>query len=146
MSLDDMTKHEYLDVFKLTRKELLPYEKRDNTWISVTVEMNLNLMTYERSLYTLFDLLSDVGGLSGILFTMFGAVITLWNFNSLNNLLVSDLFNFKTPSAHETVTGRKKAGVEGIKKSRMPYCREQLICCLPRKCTACCRGRKERAM
>ena len=96
MSLDDMTKHEYADVFKLSRKELLPYERRDDTWISVTVEMSLDLLTYERSLYTLFDLLSDVGGLSGILFTMFGAVITIWNFNSFNNLLVSNLFNFKT--------------------------------------------------
>ena len=94
--LDDMTKQEYEDLFKLTRKEVLPYEKFDNTWISVTIEMDLNLMTYERTLYTMFDLLSDVGGLSGILVTIFSVLITCWNYNSFENLLVSNLFNIKS--------------------------------------------------
>ena len=91
-----MTKQEYEDLFKLTRKEVLPYEKFDNTWISVTIEMDLNLMTYERTLYTMFDLLSDVGGLSGILVTIFSVLITCWNYNSFENLLVSNLFNIKS--------------------------------------------------
>ena len=68
--LDDWTLEPYEDLFKISKKALLPYEKPDNVWLSVTVEVDLNLMTYERTLYTLFDLLSDVGGLSGILVTI----------------------------------------------------------------------------
>ena len=131
--LDDMTKQEYEDLFKLTRKEVLPYEKLDNVWISVTIEMDLNLMTYERTLYTMFDLLSDVGGLSGILVTIFSVLITCWNYNSFENLLVSSLFNIKSKNL------LKRGSTEEIKVSRTPNCREGLFCLLPSRCTVCCR-------
>ena len=70
----------------------MPYEKFDNTWVSVTVEMNLSLITYERNVFTLFDMLSDIGGLSGILMTLFSVLAAIWNLKNFKNMMVSALF------------------------------------------------------
>ena len=59
----------------MNRMDSLPYEEDDDTWIMVTVEMDPNLMKYERTIYTFFDLLSDLGGLNGILMTIAGIII-----------------------------------------------------------------------
>ena len=79
--LDDWTLGAYEDLFTLKKKDTMPYEKKDSTWIAITVEMDLSLTAYERTLYTLFDLLSDIGGLSGILFSLFALFVRSWNFN-----------------------------------------------------------------
>ena len=71
----------YEDLFTLEKVETRPYEKSDPTWIAITIEMDLSMTNYERTLYTLFDLLSDVGGLSGILVTLFSLFVRSWNFN-----------------------------------------------------------------
>ena len=93
--LDDLTKVEYEDLFKLNQHNVLPYEKPDDVWISVTIEMDLSLIAYERTLYTFFELLSDVGGLSGILVTIFTVIVSIWNFNSFENIMVSNLFKMR---------------------------------------------------
>ena len=62
-------------LFSFNRRDSLPYEESDDTWIMVTVEMDPNLMMYERSVYTFFDLLSDIGGLNGILMTFAGTIV-----------------------------------------------------------------------
>ena len=41
--LDDITKIEMDNLFRLSEQKSLPYEKFDNTWVSVTVEMGLDL-------------------------------------------------------------------------------------------------------
>ena len=38
---------------------------------AVTIEMDLDIQQIERNQYTAFDMLSDVGGISGILFLIF---------------------------------------------------------------------------
>ena len=84
----------------------MPYEKPDNTWISITIEMDLNLTNYERTLYTLFDLLSDIGGLSGILFTLLAFFVRSWNFNSFDNMMASHLYQIKKkPEDFDKVDG-----------------------------------------
>lgn len=90
--LNDWTLTPIQDLFSLHKKEAMPYEKVDSTWVSVTVEMDLSLVTYERTIFTLFDMLSDIGGLSGILMTFFGALAALWNFKTFDNMMVTSLF------------------------------------------------------
>lgn len=54
------------DLFKLTEQKVLPYEKQNEeneTMVMVSIEMDLNRVDFSRSRYTVFDLLSDVGGL-----------------------------------------------------------------------------------
>ena len=44
IKLDSVTRIEMSDLFRLNKQAVLPYEKFDNTWMSVTVEMNLDLI------------------------------------------------------------------------------------------------------
>ena len=73
--LNDVTKIDVGGLFSMNRRDSLPYEEDDDTWIMVTVEMDPNLTMYERSVYTFFDLLSDLGGLNGILMTFAGLIL-----------------------------------------------------------------------
>ena len=40
--LDEITSIEFDNLFKISRLAAMPYEKPDNTWVSVTIEMDLN--------------------------------------------------------------------------------------------------------
>ena len=53
-------------------------------------------------MYTLFDTLSDVGGLSGILMTIFALFMTAWNFNQFDNMMAKYLFKIKSKSAADS--------------------------------------------
>ena len=97
IQLDDWTEMAKYDLFSLSELTVLPYEKPDNTWVSVTVEMDLNRIDYSRSRYTVFDLLSDVGGLSGIFFSVFSIFMLAWNHNALENFMVAQLFKVQIP-------------------------------------------------
>lgn len=57
--------------------------------------MNLNVLQYERTLYTFFDFLSEVGGLSGILFSFFAIVAMIWNGKKFDNFMAYRLFKVK---------------------------------------------------
>ena len=105
--LNDVTLTPIEDLFTLNKKEILPYEFKDQVWISVTIEMDLILKTYERTGYTLFDLLSDIGGLSGILMTFFTSFMAIWNYNSLDNLLVQSLFKTNKEDKVQTYLTRQ---------------------------------------
>ena len=128
---------------------MLPYEKPDNVWISVTIEMDLSLIAYERTLYTFFELLSDVGGLSGILVTIFTVIVSIWNFNSFENLMVSNLFKIK--KRPEDIDAEYAAGkytgdnADFIKMSSAPNCTDIFMSILPEKCTKMC-NRKRKAI
>ena len=76
-------------LFKLNELTIMPYEKPDNTWIMVSVEMDLDRIDYSRSRFTVFDLLSDVGGLFGIFFSVFAVFMAAWNHNALDNYMVA---------------------------------------------------------
>ena len=86
--LNDITETDVNGLFSLNTKLLLPYEKNDSTCISVTIEMDPNLTLYERSVYTVFDMLSDLGGLNGILMTICGIICATWNYNAFDNRMV----------------------------------------------------------
>ena len=54
--------------------------------------MSLDLTLIERTGYTLLDILSDVGGLMGILFSGITLLLEIINYNHLNYFLISKLF------------------------------------------------------
>ena len=54
--------------------------------------MDLGVIYYERKIYTVFDTLSEVGGLYGIIVVFFQSVVSLWNYNSFDNYMISRLF------------------------------------------------------
>jgi len=93
--LGGTTKEERQDLFRIQRKEILPYEESNSVWLSITFEMSLDLITYEREVYTFLMMLSDIGGLAGALVTLLSLFMTLWNFKAFDNYLVSKLFRVK---------------------------------------------------
>ena len=46
--LDTITLLNLKDLFTVKKLETIPYEMPDNTWFSVSFEMDLNVMHYER--------------------------------------------------------------------------------------------------
>ena len=70
----------------------MPYEHSDTTWMMVTIEMDLNRMEYSRTRYTVLDLLAQFGGFIGIWGRIFGFFMAAWNFNALQNYMVSRLY------------------------------------------------------
>ena len=80
-------------------------------------------------MYTLFDFLSDIGGLSGILFYLCALIIGIWNFRTFDNMMVSNLFRVKPATLDlESVRSMKTLGADGdeIKLSSIPHCKELL--------------------
>lgn len=57
--------------------------------------MNLSQIIRERITYSTFDLLSDIGGLSGMLGSILAFLMKIWNYNSADNFMVTQLFKFK---------------------------------------------------
>ena len=96
--LDKLTKNERDDLFTINQKANIPYESFDNVWLSITLEMDLDVSHIERDVYTFFDMLSDVGGLTGILTTLFSFLASIWNFEALDDFMVSRLFKIKRPA------------------------------------------------
>ena len=65
------------------------YEKHDGTHQVISFERSLSLQVYNRSGYTLLDLIANVGGLRTILAFLIGQFINYWSFNSPQNHMVS---------------------------------------------------------
>ena len=102
----------------------MPYERTDNVWVSVTVEMNLNRMEYSRSRYTFFDLLSDIGGLKGMFAEIFLAFVVAWNFNAIDNFMVSKLYKVKSENNGQIKASKANhSHYKNMKMSRYPYCK-----------------------
>ena len=64
--------------------------------MQITIEMDLNRMTYARSRYTALELLAQFGGFIGIFGRIFGFFMAAWNFNALSNYMVTRLYRFRT--------------------------------------------------
>ena len=78
--LDEVTLTDLTDLFTVKKVEVIPFEMPDKFWVSVSFEMDMNVMHFERKLYTVFDMLSDVGGLLGILTSIAIFLNAVWNF------------------------------------------------------------------
>ena len=60
--------------------------------MAITLERNLNLKEVQRDGYTLLDWFSDIGGIQGILISIIGIFLSLWNYNYMDNFLTSQLY------------------------------------------------------
>ena len=63
--------------------------------MDITVEMNLSVKNVERAGYSFFDLLSDVGGMQGLLISCCGTILGVLNYNNFDNYLASRLYKIK---------------------------------------------------
>ena len=143
--LGDTTKEERQDLFLVKRKETMPYEFSDNVWLSITFEMSLDVVEYEREVYTFLMMLSDIGGLAGALVTLLSLFMALWNFKAFDNYLVSKLYRVRRQdeAIGEHTSFYDKS--EYIKLSSFPNCGELLRCLFPKR-WCCKRSRKDEAL
>ena len=56
------------------------YEKDYVAQMDVTIEMNLDMQTMQRQGYTILDVLSDVGGIQGLLFSFVAVILSIANY------------------------------------------------------------------
>ena len=85
--------------------------------------MNMDMNLIERSGYTVLDILSDVGGLQGILISGISLILSIFNNNYLENYLVNKLFKSKAVSLMTTQS-------EMIKEFYLSNCLlSKLACC-----------------
>ena len=127
INLDQVTVINLENLFSVKKMEYIPYEMPNNVWTSVTFDLSLDLITYERKVYTAFDMFSDVGGLLGLLVSFFSLLSWIWNYQSFDNYLASRLFKIKRESEDEA---------DFIKLSSLPNLLS-LLSCLPSP--SCCK-------
>ena len=78
------------------------YEKDKDVQVDITIEMDLDLKVISRSGYTILDLISDIGGIQGVLFSSFAILVGIWNHNMIENYLVSKLYKLKPKQKSHT--------------------------------------------
>ena len=54
--------------------------------------MNLDLRMLKRKVYTIMDLMGDVGGLQGSLFTLFGALVMIFQYKAAYNHVAHETY------------------------------------------------------
>ena len=94
-------------MFSLVEQKVLPYEQPDNTWLSITIEMDLARVEYSRFRYTFLDLLANFGGFIGIWGKLFAFFMGAWNYNALDNYMVSRLYRMRTKEESERIIAKK---------------------------------------
>ena len=80
--------------------------------------MDLDTVEYIRARYTILDLLAQFGGFIGIFGRIFGYYMTVWNFNALQNYMVSRLYKIRRRDKSEHKTTRE---YERPRKSDMEF-------------------------
>lgn len=100
MNLDDLTELEDETVFRLEQLPTKSYEKDYEVQLDLTIEMNLNQLVIAREGYTALDFISDIGGMQGMLMTGCAFLLTIWNYQHLDNFLIAKLYRLST-NAHK---------------------------------------------
>ena len=92
VDLDALTEIEDNSIFQIEPLPIRSYEKDYCVQMDITIEMNMDKQTMTRSVYNAFDVLSDVGGIQGIIMSGIGLFIGIWNYNNFDNYMASQLY------------------------------------------------------
>ena len=93
--------------------------------MDITLEMDLTLTQVSRDGYTYLDWISDIGGIQGILISTMAIVLSLWNYNNLDNFMASKLYRFKNlykRNENETLKSGICTGVKDYLCDTLPSC------------------------
>ena len=101
MHVDALTEQIINTVFKLEKYPAYSYEKPDRSvQMDITLEMDLTLTGLSRDGYTFLDWISDIGGIQGIFISVIALLLSLWNYNHLDNFLATKLYQIRNLSSH----------------------------------------------
>ena len=90
--------------------------------MAITLERNLNLKEVQRDGYTLLDWFSDIGGIQGILISIIGIFLSLWNYNYMDNFLTSQLYQIGQSSGNKTPQLSAFGGIKDYICDFLPKC------------------------
>ena len=71
--------------------------------MEITIEMNPDQFVVLRQGYTLFEILSDVGGFYSIFIAIFSSLLALFNYNHFDTYMASRLFKILKVDADKYV-------------------------------------------
>ena len=93
--------------------------------------MNMDLITFERTVYSTLDMFGDVGGLQAALLIILGSVYGIFTTNEFENWLVTNLFRAEKPegSKFNEAFKFKETGQE-IKQNKLSCTRLLFSKCL----------------
>ena len=86
-------------MFELKAQPKRSYEKDSVVQMDITIELDLDRQFIIRKCYSFLDLLSEVGGMIGILMAILTSVVSCFNYNNFDNYMVSRLFKIKKPDS-----------------------------------------------
>ena len=138
INLDDLTELDDASIFSLESMPVLPYEKDYNAQADVTIEVNPNLRVVARDMYTFLDLLSDIGGMQGILISGMAYALAFWNFNQFDNFMVSRLFKLQKPPAEQRTDMKRNERSDFMVPPRLYNPKEYCMNLVP-KCFCRCK-------
>ena len=71
----------------------------ENMVLSLSFEMNLDQIIIERTIYTMLDLLADIGGFMSIILGGISFLLTLWNYKNFEYHFLTNFFKAKSSKA-----------------------------------------------
>ena len=71
------------------------YEKDYNVQMDLVIEREMDARMMKRSAYNFFDMMSDIGGMQGLLYSGFAFFISIWNYKMFENYMVTRLFKLE---------------------------------------------------
>ena len=99
--MDEITELEADSIFSLEPMPVRPYEKDKDVVMEISIERNLDLKVVSREGYTILDFLSDLGGMQGLIYSVLAMMLGFWNYNYLEDFLVSRLYRLEKTSVNK---------------------------------------------
>ena len=93
--MDALTEMENKQIFKLDRLSQIPAENYDWSQMEISIEMNLDVWSVDRSYYSLLDCLSDIGGILQVLLSGLAFFLLILNYQHMDNFLAVNLFRIR---------------------------------------------------
>ena len=78
-----MYKRENLMIFKVTTGRLSLHDFDDNVQLAISYELSRDLTITWRTVYSLLDLLGDIGGLAGALQALFSITVIIFQYRAV---------------------------------------------------------------
>ena len=97
INADDITVFEKDNLFHLEPIPARQYHAEEFQMMQISLEMNLDQLSIERQIYSSLELISDIGGIQAILLSLFGSILSVFNYNNFDTFLASRLFKLKKP-------------------------------------------------
>ena len=119
--------------------------------MDITFELDLDRKFIMRKSYNFLDLLSEVGGMIGILTVIFSSVVSSFNYNNFDNYMVSRLFKVKKVDSETFQSDPYFQRADFIDHSNyhnfLHYFNSKIPCKNSLCCCKCCRkNRAQRGM